>query len=101
MTLEPKHILLFIALALLLANRLLQSKPFFAKHGNLIRVVVFLLLIAALVMEFMKSKSYVIFIVAAMGVIAIGWIIYDMKRKDDEEDDIGTAEKADKSDQST
>lgn len=86
MTLEPKHIFLFIALALLLANRILQNKPFFAKHGNLIRVLVFLLLIAALVMEFMKSKSYMIFIVAALGVIAIGWIIYDMNRKDDDDE---------------
>lgn len=87
MTLEPKHIFLFIALTLLLANRILQNKPFFAKHGNLIRVLVFLLLIAALVMEFMKSKSYMIFIVAALGVIAIGWIIYDMNRKDDDDDE--------------
>jgi len=97
MTLEPKHILLFIALALLLANRLLQNKPFFAKHGNLIRVVVFLLLIAVLVMEFLKSKSYMIFFVAALGVIAIGWIIYDMYRKDEDED-TGTTDKTDKSD---
>jgi FtsH-binding integral membrane protein len=84
MNLEPKHILLFIALALLLANRLLHKKPFFARHGNMIRVLVFLILIAALVMEFLKSKSYVIFIVAALGVVAIGWIIYDMNRKDDD-----------------
>jgi FtsH-binding integral membrane protein len=86
MNLEAKHILLFIALALLLTNRLLQKKPFFTKHGNLIRVLVFLILIAALVLEFLKSKSYMIFIVAALGVVAIGWIIYDMNRKDDDEE---------------
>ena len=87
MNIEPKHILLIIALALLLTNRLLHNKPFFTKHGNLIRVVVFLILIAALVMEFLKTKSYMIFIVAAMGVIAIGWIVFDMKRKDDDDSD--------------
>ena len=87
MNLEPKHILLFIALALLLANRILHNKPFFAKHGNLIRVVVFLILIAALVMEFVKSKSYTVFIIAGLGAITIGWIIYDMNRKDDDEGD--------------
>lgn len=87
MTLEPKHIFLFIALALLLTNRLLHNKPFFAKHGTLIRVVVFLLLIAALVMEFMKTRSYMIFFVAGLGVIALGWIIYDMNRKDEDDED--------------
>jgi len=86
MSLELKHIFLIIALVLLLANRILHKKPFFIKYGNLIRVVVFLFLIAALVMEFLKSKSYVIFIVAGLGVIAIGWIVYDMNRKDDDEE---------------
>lgn len=86
MIIEPKHILLFIALALLLSNRLLQNKAFFIKHGNHIRVVTFLILIAALVMEFIKTKSYMIFIVAALGAIALGWIVYDMNRKDDDEE---------------
>jgi len=48
-------------------------------------------------MEFLKSKSYMIFFVAALGVIAIGWIIYDMYRKDEDED-TGTTDKTDKSD---
>ena len=85
MIIEPKHILLIIALALLMANRILQNKPFFVKHGNLIRLFVFLILIATLALEFIKSKAYVIFIVVGLGIIAIGWIIYDMYRKDDDE----------------
>jgi threonine/homoserine/homoserine lactone efflux protein len=85
MTIELKHIFLFIALALLLLNRTLQKRPFFVKHGNLIRVLVFLILIAALVMEFLKSQSYFIFVLAALGAIALGWIVYDLKRKKDEE----------------
>jgi Ca2+/Na+ antiporter len=88
MNITPKHILLFTSLALLLANRIFQNKPFFAKHSSLIRILVFLLLIGVLVMEFIKSKSYVIFIVAALGVFAIGWIIYDMNRKVDDEDSL-------------
>ena len=97
MTIEPKHIFLFLALALLLLNRILHKKPFFIKHGNHIRIVVFLLLIASLVMEFMRSKSYMIFFVAGLGVLAIVWIIYDMNRKDEDEEDTGNTEKTDKS----
>jgi hypothetical protein len=87
MTIELKHILLIIALLLLFANRLLQKKPFFEKNGNIIRIVVFLVLISALVAEFLKSKSYMIFFVAGLGVLAIGWIVYDMNRKEDENKD--------------
>jgi len=89
-----KHILLIIALVLLLATRLLQNKPFIAKNSNHIRILVFLILIAVFVLEFIKSKPYIIFIVTALGVFAIGWIIYDMNRKDEHEDS-GSSEKKD------
>jgi hypothetical protein len=93
MNLAPKHILLFIAIILLFANRLLQNKPFIAKHSNLIRILVFLILIAVLVLEFIKSKVYVVFIVSALGIFAIGWVFYDLNRKDD--DDSGSSDKTD------
>jgi Kef-type K+ transport system membrane component KefB len=82
----PKHILLIIALIILLGNRIMHKKTFFAKHGNHIRLLVFLILIGVLVMEFIKSGSYIVYIIAALGAFAIGWIIYDMNRKDDDED---------------
>ena len=94
MHIEPKHILLIIAMVLLFANRLMQNNPFIAKHSNLIRVLVFMILIAVLVMQFYKSKSGIILIVAAVGIVSIGWIVYDMNRKDDDEDS-GSSEKKD------
>jgi len=94
MHIEPKHILLIIAMILLFTNRLMQNRPFIAKHSNLIRVLVFMILIAVLVMQFYKSKSGIILIVAALGIVSIGWIVYDMNRKDDDEDS-GSSEKKD------
>lgn len=97
MHIEPKHILLFIAIILLFANRIFQNKPFIAKHNNHIRILVFLILIVVLVLEFIKTKAYVVFIIAALGIFSIGWIIYDSTRKDINEDS-DSSEKTDVSD---
>lgn len=97
MHIEPKHILLFIAIILLFANRIFQNKPFIAKHNNHIRILVFLILIVVLVLEFIKTKAYVVFIIAALGIFSIGWIIYDSTRKDINEDS-DSSEKTDAND---
>jgi Kef-type K+ transport system membrane component KefB len=99
MHIEAKHILLFIAIILLFANRILQNKPFIAKHSNHIRILVFLVLIIVLVLEFIKTKAYVVFIIAALGIFSIGWIIYDSTRKDLNED-FDSSGKKDESDHS-
>ena len=85
MKIEPKYILFAASLMLYLLKRIFSKKPFVIKYNNHIMLIVFLLLLAILILEFWKTKNYIIFAVIGMGLVAIIKVFYDMNKADKDE----------------
>lgn len=80
--LEFKHIAIIVVFVIFVLKRILQNKPIVKENNLIISAFLIALLAILLAFEFWKDQLWIGFIVALLGFIAIGKMIWDKYRKD-------------------